>query len=306
MLEQIIALNKAAPYLRHYRKKTFVIKLGGAVLADAETADAIARQAALLADLGIRIVVVHGGGAQASKISRLLGSEPRFVAGRRITDDAALDAAKMAFAGSVNVDLVCALRRHGARSVGCSGIDGSLVVADKRPPVKIIDDDGVQKEVDFGHVGDVRAVNTSLLLRLLDADFMPVVCCLASDEKGNALNINADTTAESLAMALNAEKLIFITDRPGILRDPKDESSLIPFADASDLDEMLESGMMSGGMRPKAEACIRAVGGGVKRTHIISGLIPKSLLVEVFTGEGCGTMIVDKREKEIYQTQEKP
>ena len=306
MNEQIIALKMAAPYIRHYRKKIFVVKLGGAVLADADAADSVAEQCALLADLGIRIVAVHGGGAQASKISKLLGAEPRFVAGRRITDDSALKAAKMAYAGSVNVDLVCALKRHGARSVGCSGIDGGTVIADRRPPVSMTDDDGTTKTVDFGHVGDIRKVDPALILRLLEDDFMPVVCCLASDDKGNPLNINADTMAEALASALKAEKLIFITDKPGVLRDADDESTLTPFADAADLAKMLESGSIAGGMRPKVEACIRAVGAGVRRTHIISGKQPKSLLLEVCTGEGCGTMIVDKREKEIYQQQEKP
>jgi len=301
MNEQIIALKKAAPYIRLYRNKTFVIKLGGAVMDGADTADSVAEQCALLSDLGIRLVLVHGGSVQASRISRILGATPRFVAGRRVTDATALEAAKMAYAGSVNVDLVCALRRHGARSVGCSGIDAGTVVADRRPPVTVIDDDGEEKQVDFGHVGDIRAVDTALLLRLLADDFMPVVCCLASDEAGNVLNINADIMAEALAVALKAKKLIFITDRPGLLRDAEDDSSLVPFADAADLADLLESGAVTGGMRPKVEACIRAAEDGVKRTHIISGKLPKSLLVEIFTGEGCGTMIVGRREKEIQQ-----
>jgi acetylglutamate kinase len=295
------ALQGAAPYIRLYRQEVFVIKIGGAVLADAHAAQNVAEQCALLADLNIRVVVAHGGGAQASALSRRLGFEPVQVGGRRVTDDGALEAVKMAFAGQVNVDLVSLLRRCGSRPVGLTGLDGGLLVADKRPPRLVRDDDGAEREVDFGHVGDIVRVDPTLLERLLDAGFVPVVACLAGDAQGRPLNVNADAVAEALAVALRAKKLIFLTDARGVLRDPADPSTLVPFGDADDLAGLLASGAIGGGMRIKVEACLRAAAGGVKRTHIINGAAPASLLVEAFTGEGCGTMIVSQREKQSYQ-----
>lgn len=304
MNEQIIALKSASPYIRLYRKKTFVIKLGGKVLANPEVAESVADQCALLGDLGIRVVLVHGGGAQATALSERLGQKPQIIAGRRITDDQTLEVVKMVFAGQVNVDFVSALRKMGARPVGLSGLDGATIIAKRRPPVLIKDDDGKTHTVDFQNVGDVDSVNTQLINALLDNEFMPVICSLGGDENGLALNINADTMAESLAVALQAKKLIFLTDRPGILSDPNDDSSLIPFADAKDLEQLLDTGIIGKGMRPKVEACIRSSTNGVKRTHIIDGTAPKSLLLELFTGSGCGTMIVGEREKQIYQEKE--
>lgn len=304
MLGKVTALIQAAPYVRIYRNRTFVIKLGGAVLANDEAVDSVANQCALLADLGIRVVIVHGGGAQASVLSRRLGLEPQIVAGRRITDDATLEVVQMVYAGKVNVDLVARLRGKGARPVGLSGVDAGLIRAHRRPPVALTDDDGVEQQVDFGNVGDIDAVDTGILETLLEGDFMPVVCCLGGDEQGGPLNINADTLAEALAVAMGANKLLFLTDRAGVLRDASDPSTLVPFADASDLQELLESGIIAGGMRPKVEACLRAATGGVQRTHIIDGTACDSLLVELFTGEGCGTMIVGKREKQRYQEKE--
>ncbi len=304
MNEQIIALKVAAPYIRRYRDQIFVIKIGGSVLADAETIESVAEQCTLLADIGIRPVIVHGGGKQATALSEKMGLTPKIVAGRRVTDDATLELVKMVFAGQVNVDLVSALRAAGGLPVGLSGIDGELITADRRPPVMMKDDDGVEAEVDFQNVGDIREVNVELILGLLEKGFLPVVCSLGADDKGNPLNINADTMAEAIAVGLNAKKLIFLTDRAGVLRDADDSSTLIPFADSSDLKELLETDILSGGMRPKVEACIRASTSGVKRTHIINGTVPKSLLIEVMTGEGCGTMIVGEREKQIYQEQE--
>jgi acetylglutamate kinase len=301
MNKPIVAMTEAWPFIRHYRNKTFVIKAGGAVLSNPEAVKSIAQQCAMMSDLGIRIVLVHGGGAQATKLSRRLGIEPQMIAGRRITDAETLEVAKMVYAGTVNVDLVSALREQGAAPVGISGVDAGMIVAKRRPLVKIKDDSGNERTVDFGFVGDIQSVNTNLCTKLLQDGFLPVVACLGADEKGHPLNINGDTVAEALAKALEAEKLIFLTDMPGILRDSGDPSSLIPFADADELASVLESGIVAGGMRPKVEACIRAATAGVKRTHIIDGTAVRSLLLEVFTGEGTGTMIVGDREKQEYQ-----
>ena len=296
----IAGLKGALRYVRAYRDHTFVVKLGGDVLADAEALDRVAGQLGLLSSLSIRVVVVHGGGPQATVLSRRLGCEPQMVAGRRVTDDAALEVAKMVYAGSLNVNLLSALRAHEIQAVGLSGVDGDLLTAQRRPPVMVTDDAGVRRTVDYGHVGDIGRADPRVLITLLDARFVPVVASLAGDSDGNVYNVNADTVAEALAVALKAQKLIFLTGAPGVLRDRNDPSSLVTFADPDDLASLMESGSLSGGMRPKVEACIRAATGGVERTHIIDGRAPDSLLLEVFTGAGFGTMIVGRKEKATY------
>jgi acetylglutamate kinase len=243
---------------------------------------------------------VHGGGPQATALSRRLGQEPTIVAGRRVTDEAALEVAKMVYAGSLNVNLLASLRAHEVQAVGLSGVDADLISARRRPPVRVVDDAGVSREVDYGHVGDVDRVDPRVLETLLSTRFMPVVASLAGDGDGNVFNVNADTVAESLATALKAQKLIFLTGAPGVLRDRNDPSSLVTFADPDDLANLMSSGSIAGGMRPKVEACIRAATGGVERTHIIDGRLPDSILLEVFTGAGCGTMIVGRKEKATY------
>lgn len=296
----ITGLKGALRYVRAYRDHIFVIKLGGEVLADKEALDRVAGQIGLLSSLSIRIVVVHGGGPQATALSRRLGVEPEMVAGRRITDDTALEVAKMVYAGALNVDLLAALREHEVQGVGLSGVDADLITARRRPPVKVVDDAGKQREVDYGHVGDVDRVDPRVLTTLLQARFIPVISSLAGDAEGNVYNVNADTVAESLAVALQAQKLIFLTGAPGVLRDRNDPSSLVTFADPDDLAALMSGGSIAGGMRPKVEACIRAATGGVERTHIIDGRLSDSILLEVFTGSGCGTMIVGRKEKATY------
>ncbi|GAB4224852.1 MAG: acetylglutamate kinase [Acidobacteriota bacterium] len=304
MTDLVRALKGALDYTRLYRRQTFVIKIGGEVLGNADAVENLAVQVALLESLSIRLVLVHGGGPQASALSRRLGIEPEIVAGRRVTDPEVLEVAKMVFAGTLNVDLLCALRRHQVRGVGLSGIDGGLVTAHRRPPVRMTDDAGREREVDFGEVGDVVSVDPSLIGRLVEDHYVPVVASLAADEQGRALNVNADTLAEALATALQAKKLIFLTASPGLLRDASDPSSLVAFAAPDDLEQLLAEGAITAGMRPKVEACLRAVRGGVKRTHIIDGCAPDSLLIELFTGSGAGTMIVGRREMEDYREHE--
>ena len=296
----IAGLKGALRYVRAYRDQIFVVKLGGDVLNDAEVLDQVAAQIALLSSLSIRLVVVHGGGPQATALSRRLGQEPTIVAGRRVTDDAALEVAKMVYAGALSTDLVAALREHRVQAVGLSGVDADLITAHRRPPVSLVDDAGATREVDFGHVGDVDRVDPRVITTLAESRFVPVVASLAGDDEGNIYNVNADTVAESLAVALRAQKLIFLTGAPGVLRDRNDPSTLVTFADPDDLTVLMASGALAGGMRPKVEACIRAATGGVERTHIIDGRAPDALLLEVFTGSGCGTMIVGRKEKATY------
>jgi acetylglutamate kinase len=296
----IAGLKGALRYVRAYRDHVFVVKLGGDVLSEPETLDGVAGQLALLTSLGIRIVVVHGGGPQATALSRRLGLEPRLVAGRRVTDDGALDVAKMVYAGQINVNLLAALRDHRVQAVGLSGVDAELITAHRRPPVSVVDDAGATVRVDYGHVGDIDRVDPRVLVTLMDARMVPVVASLAGGEGDEVFNVNADTVAEALAVALRAQKLIFLTGAPGVLRDRNDPATLVTFADPDDLAGLMANGVLSGGMRPKVEACIRAATGGVERTHIIDGRAPDALLLEVFTGAGCGTMIVGRKEKATY------
>lgn len=296
----IAGLKGALRYVRAYRDHVFVVKLGGEVLKDQHALDGVAAQVSLLHSLGIRLVVVHGGGPQASALSRRLGAEPVIVAGRRVTDDAALEVAKMVYAGSLNTAVLASLRSHQLQGVGLSGVDADLLVARRRPPVQVVDDAGKTVTVDYGHVGDIVSVDPRVLATLMESRFVPVVASLAGDADGNVYNVNADTVAETIAIALRAQKLIYLTSVPGVLRDPKDPSSLVAFADPDDLAELMKTGALTGGMRPKVEACVRAATGGVERTHIIDGLAPDSLLLEVFTGSGNGTMIVGRKEKATY------
>lgn len=296
----IAGLKGALRYVRAYRDHVFVVKLGGEMVRERHALDGLAAQVSLLHSLGIRLVVVHGGGPQATELSRRLGQEPRIVAGRRVTDDAALEVAKMVYAGTLNIEVLSALRSHQVQAVGLSGVDAELVTARRRPPVRVVDDAGGTVEVDYGHVGDVERIDPGVLTTLMEARFVPVVASLAGDEHGAVYNVNADTVAESIAIALRAQKLIFLTGVPGVLRNPADPSTLVTFADPDDLAELVASGAITGGMRPKIDACIRAATSGVERTHIIDGRAPDSLLLEVFTGSGYGTMIVGRKEKATY------
>jgi acetylglutamate kinase len=296
----LAGLKGALRYVRAYRDHVFVVKIGGDVVADHHGLDQVTAQLGLLHSLGIRVVVIHGGGPQMNAVSKELGLEPVIVAGRRVTDDKTLEVAKMVFGGTVNIEVLSALRRHGVRAVGLSGLDADLLTATQRPPVTVTDDAGVTREVDYGHVGDIQSADVRILTVLLDQRLVPVVASLAADREGRVYNVNADTVAERLAVALKAQKLIFLTGVPGVLRDRNDPSSLVAFADPDDLAQLMAEGSLSGGMRPKVEACIRAATGGVERTHIIDGRAPDSLLLEVFTGAGAGTMIVGKKEKATY------
>ena len=296
----IAGLKGALRYVRAYRDHVFVVKLGGDVLSDDHVLDQVTEQLALLWSLSIRLVVVHGGGPQASALARRLGQEPQMIAGRRVTDEGALEVAKMVYRGLLGTDLVAALRQHGVQAVGLSGVDADLLSAHRRRPIRVVDDEGIDRVVDYGLVGDIDAVDPRVLRTLMDARFVPVVSSLAGDADGQVYNVNADTVAESLAIALGAQKLVFLTGAPGVLRDRTDPATLVTFADPDDLAGLMASGALAGGMKPKVEACIRAATGGVERTHIIDGRAPDALLLEVFTGAGCGTMIVGRKEKATY------
>jgi len=233
--------------------------------------------------------MVHGGGKQATQLSKQMGIEPQMVQGRRITDEKTLDVVMMVFAGTINTEILAALREYGAEPVGISGVDGGIINAVKRPPMKIKNEKtGVEEIVDFGHVGDIQSVDPKLLETLLAADFVPVMASLGGDDAGNILNINADTVAAEIASALKAEKLILVTDVDGILRDDK---SLISRVTPQEIDELIKANVIRGGMVPKAKSAVEALKDGVQSVHIISGKKASMLLAEVFTETGSGTMI---------------
>lgn len=294
MTDSPLMLKQAIPYIRMYKGKVFVVKVGGRVVGRKDTLDAFVEDVCLLQQVGIKVVLVHGGGSQATDLSKRLGLEPKMVEGRRITDAQTLEVAKMVYAGTLNVDILATFRAHETPAVGVSGVDAGLVLARKRPV----------GAVDYGFVGDIESVDPKVLTTLLDAGMTPVVACLGADENGGVLNINADSVAEAVARALKAEKLVVVTDTEGLLADVGNPGSLVSYADIEEVEAMKASGRLTGGMLPKVAACIKALKGGVRRTHIINGLKPGALLRETFTNAGAGTMIVEKRERQAYQAAE--
>lgn len=298
---EVGTLLQALPYIRRHKGATFVVKCGGEIARDPEALGLLAADLALLSHVGIRVVVVHGGGPQATELSQKLGHEPTIVQGRRVTDDQTLEVAKMVFGGQINIDLLGALRRHGIQAVGLSGVDADLIHAVRRPATEMQDPaTGERRTVDFGHVGDIAEVNTRLLGKLLDEGYMPVVASLASDRQGNIYNINADTVAARVAMDMKADKLLLLTNAPGLLADPSDPKSLISHISAHRCEDMLGTGAIRGGMVPKVTTLVEAVRGGVRRAHILDGKAPHSLLVELFTKHGTGTMVTTREEEERY------
>jgi acetylglutamate kinase len=283
----IRALRSAAPYIRMYKGKTFVVKAGGAVFGDPVATRALIEQIAILHYLGIKVVMVHGGGPQLTQVTEAMGVPTRMVQGRRVTDEKAIDTTSMVLNGLINTKLLAICREMDMDAVGVSGVDAGLIKAHKRGPVTI---EG--EVVDFGLVGDIDLVDHSVLKKLLDNGLMPVVSPLSADDKGQLLNINADTVASAIGAALGAEKLILCTGAPGILENVADPGSVISYTDLKGLDKLRASGAIKDGMLPKAKAIEEAIRGGVHRVHVISYDAPDSILTEVFTNEGMGTLIV--------------
>jgi acetylglutamate kinase len=286
----IRALRAASPYIRLYKGKTFVVKAGGAVFGDAQLTRALIEQIAILHYLGIRVVMVHGGGPQLTEVTEALGVPTRMVQGRRVTDERSIDATSMVLNGLINTRILAICRDLDIDAVGLSGVDAGLVRAHKRPPVRISTESG--ETVDYGFVGDIDAIDTTVIRKHLDNGLMPVISPLSADEKGTLLNINADTVAAAIGAALEAEKLILCTGAPGILDNVADPGSVISYTDLAGLKRMREDGKIIDGMLPKAKAIEDAIRGGVRRVHVISYSTPDSILAEVFTNEGTGTLIV--------------
>jgi len=285
----VSALKHAAPYIRLYKGKVFVIKAGGEVFADPAKTNALVEQVGILHQVGVRVVLIHGGGPQSTELASALGLNTTFVEGRRVTDSDSLNVAAMVLNGQINTRILAACRDLQIPAVGISGVDAGLIRAHKRPPVER---DG-EESVDYGFVGDIDAVEADILRKQLDNGLMPVVSPLSCDESGTLLNINADTVAAAIAAELDAEKLILATGAPGILEDIKDPGSLISYIDRKHLKALREAGSLADGMLPKAAAIDAAIANGVQRVHVISYKYPDSILLEVFTNEGTGTLVVN-------------
>lgn len=286
------ALKGLSKYLRQFRGQTFVIKLGGEVLDDPEARKAVCEQIGVLWTLSIRLVIVHGGGTRIDEICSKLDLPVEKVQGRRVTSAPVLDVAKMVLAGSVHTDLLAQLNAAGVPAVGLSGIDAGLIKAHRRPPIYLGEENGKAKMLDYGMVGDVDGVDVKLLNVLGEQDYVPVICPLTATADGQVLNTNADSIAASVASALSAEKLFFVLKIAGLLKDLNNPNSVISYAPLSKLDEMVARGEITGGMLPKTAAIRSALNGSVRSVHLVSGGQADSLLVEVFTNEGAGTMIV--------------
>lgn len=281
-------LRAATPYVKALRGKIFVVKLGGELLANPDVRLHIYDQLALLHNLGIQLVVVHGGGPQISAACERLGLSVETVNGRRVTDASVLEAVTMVLPGALQSRMLAELQSAGLPAVGLSGLDAGLIDARRRPATVMNGE-----SVDFGEVGDISQIRPVLLEQLIGNGFLPVIAPLGGNDGGEVLNINADTVAAALAGALNAEKLVYLLDVRGILADPADSSSLIEQLDLKQLAALAEDGTLTGGMLPKAAAAHRAIVGGVRSVHLVSGTQPDALLQEIFTNEGSGTMVVE-------------
>ncbi len=277
---RVRVLSEALPYIQQFTGRTVVVKYGGAAMKDSTLKDKVIRDVVFLACVGLRPVVVHGGGPEINSWLGKLGIEPQFKNGLRVTDAATMDVVEMVLVGRVNKELVSLINRAGGKAVGLCGKDGNLIKA--RP-------DGREG---IGFVGEVSSVDTKLVESLVNSGYIPVVSSVAADDTGQAYNINADTVAGEIAAALGAEKLILLTDTAGILENYKDPSTLIPKASIQEARQLIDKGIVGGGMIPKVNCCVRSLAQGVRAAHIIDGRIPHALLLEIFTDEGIGLMIV--------------
>lgn len=284
-------LIEALPYIRNFAGKTFVIKYGGQAMVNDDLKNSVTQDIVLLKFIGINPIVVHGGGKEITELMERLGKKAEFVGGLRVTDKETMELAEMVLAGKVNTQIVKLLNRHGGRAVGLSGKDSNLLVARKMPKARVLRD-GEESLVDLGYVGDLVRVNPEVIHNLNQHNYIPVISSIGISPEGDSLNINADHVAGELAASLRAEKLILLTDVEGIFARQGDKTSLISSLHRQRAREMIISGEISSGMIPKVEACIKALNNNVRRTHIIDGRLSHSLLLEIFTDEGIGTMVL--------------
>lgn len=274
-------LVQALPYIQKYAGKTVVVKYGGNAMINKDLKDAVMSDIVLMQLVGINVVLVHGGGPEISAMLKKVGKASEFVGGMRVTDEETIDIVQMVLAGKVNKDLVQLLERHGGQAVGLCGLDGGMLTAEKLR----------SNEGDLGYVGRITEVNTDIIMNAAKNGYVPIISTVAAGENGEVFNINADIAAARIAAKLDAIKLILMTDIRGLLRDKDDEDTLIPVVNVSEVPSLKNQGIISGGMIPKIDCCVEAVRRGVSRAHILDGRIPHSILIELFSDEGVGTML---------------
>jgi acetylglutamate kinase len=285
-MKDIDVLIEALPYIKKFHGKKILIKYGGHAMVDEEAKSSTARDTVLLKYVGMKPLIVHGGGPEISRSMDKLGKEPKFIKGLRVTDKETMEIIEMVLVGKISTEIVSELIKHDGDAISLSGKDSSLIFAHKKPASKID-----EEVIDLGLVGEIDCVNTDLLEMFLDHDYIPVISPVGIARDGTSLNLNADTAAGEVASAVGAEKLIILTDVPGVLRDPSDPDTLIPKITIDEIPGLIEDGIISGGMIPKIETCVKAIENGVESCHIIDGRKKHSLLLEVFTTDGIGTMI---------------
>lgn len=288
-IEKGDVLIEALPYIQRFNRKIIVVKYGGSAMLDEDFMESVIQDITLLKLVGFKPIIVHGGGKAISKHIDRLGMETEFINGLRVTNEETLDAAEMVL-NSVNKKLVQIVQQLGVRAIGISGKDGNLLTVKK----KLSDGE------DIGYVGEVTAVNTDILLDLLEKDFLPIVCPIGLDEDFHGYNINADDAASAIAEAVKAEKLAFLTDTEGVYMDADDTNSVISEMTVSEAQELIEQGIIAGGMLPKIKNCMQAINNGVSRVHILDGRIPHSILLEIFTNKGIGTAILGDEQEKFY------
>ena len=285
-MKDIDVIIDALPYIKKFHGKKILIKYGGHAMVDEEAKSSTARDTVLLKYVGMKPLIVHGGGPEISRSMDKLGKEPKFIKGLRVTDKETMEIIEMVLVGKISTEIVSELIKHDGDAISLSGKDSSLIFAHKKPASKID-----EEVVDLGLVGEIDCVNTDLLEMFLDHEYIPVISPVGIAMDGTSLNLNADTAAGEVASAIDAEKLIILTDVPGVLRDPSDPDTLIPKITIDEIPGLIEDGIISGGMIPKIETCVKAIENGVESCHIIDGRKKHSLLLEVFTTDGIGTMI---------------
>ena len=288
-LDKAEVLIEALPYIQRFNRRIIVVKYGGSAMVDEELKARVIQDVTLLKLVGFKPIIVHGGGKEISRWVGKVGMEPQFINGLRVTDETTMELVEMVL-GKVNKSLVQLVEGLGVRAIGISGKDGKLLTVDKK----------YSNGEDIGFVGDVKAVNTSILYDLLEKDFLPIICPVGLDEENNTYNINADDAACAIAKAMKAEKLAFLTDIEGVYKDPKDPSTLISELTVSAAHQLMEDGYIGGGMLPKLNNCIDAIENGVSRVHILDGRIPHCLLLEIFTNKGIGTAILNDDSQKYY------
>ena len=290
-MKDVNILVEALKKKKKFHEKKILIKYGGHAMIDEDAMSSTVRDTVLLKYVGMEPLIVHGGGPEISRSMDKLGKEPKFIKGLRVTDEETMEIIEMVLVGKISTAIVSQISYHDGKGISLSGKDSRLIFAHKKPVSKVTSESGGEEEIDLGLVGEIDCINTDLLEMFLKNNYIPVISPVGIADDGSSLNLNADTAAGEIASSVDAEKLIILTDVPGVLRDPNDPDSLIQRIKIDEVPDLIEEGVISGGMIPKIETCVKAIEDGVKSCHIIDGRKKHSLLLEIFTKNGIGTMI---------------